>query len=158
MEQNGVQILLQSLEKKNRVLDGLIGQNAQQETLLKQEELDMEAFDRAIDSQNELLEELDRLDGGFETYYDRVREDIIANKDKYRDEILKMQQQIQQITDKIATINAGNMRNKLLAENQFKKERQAIKDSTSQTRVARNYYNNMRNLNNVAPQFYDSKK
>ena len=121
MEQSGAQILLESLEKKNRILDR-------------------------------------RIDRGFEAVYDRVREELIGNRERYRDEIARMQEQIQQITDKIVTINAGNMRNKTLAEKQFQKRRQAIGEGVSKNRVARNYYNSMNNLNYVGPQFYDNKK
>lgn len=158
MDQSSAQILLQSLEKKNHVLDLMIMQNGVQEEILKQEEFDMEAFDAAIDKQSSYVEQLEKLDRGFETVYDKVREELIANKDLYRDEIKRMKEQIQQITDKIVTLNAGNMRNKMLAENQFKKKRVAIGTGASKSRVARNYYKNMNNLNYVSPQFYDNKK
>lgn len=158
MEQSGAQILLQSLEKKNSLLDKMIAQNGVQEELLKQEEFDMDAFDAAIDKQSSYVEQLERLDQGFESVYDRFREELIVNKERYREEIRRMQEQIQQITDKVVTVNAGNMRNKMLAENQFKKKRQAIGQGASKNRAARNYYNNMNNLNYVSPQFYDNKK
>ncbi|MCH5262959.1 MAG: flagellar export chaperone FlgN [Lachnospiraceae bacterium] len=158
MDQSGAQILLQSLEKKNQLLDQMIRQNGVQEEILKQEELDMDAFDEAIDKQSSFVEQLDKLDRGFEAVYDRFREELIENKERYRDEIARMKQQIQQITDKIVTLNAGNMRNKMLAENQFKKRRQEIGTGASKSRVARNYYNSMNNLNYVSPQFYDNKK
>lgn len=158
MDQSGAQILLQSLEKKNQLLDRMIRQNGVQEEILKQDEFDMDAFDAAIDQQSSYVEQLDVLDRGFETVYDRVREELIENKEHYRDEITRMKEQIQQITDKIVTLNAGNMRNKMLAENQFKKKRQEIGTGASKNRVARNYYNSMNNLNYVSPQFYDNKK
>lgn len=158
MEQSGAQILLESLEKKNRILDRLIGQIDAQEKILKSDDFDMEAFDKALDAQGAYVEQLDRIDRGFEAVYDRVREELIGNRERYRDEIARMQEQIQQITDKIVTINAGNMRNKTLAEKQFQKRRQAIGEGVSKNRVARNYYNSMNNLNYVAPQFYDNKK
>ena len=158
MDQSGAQILLQSLEKKNQLLDRMIRQNGVQEEILKQDEFDMDAFDAAIDQQSSYVEQLDVLDQGFETVYDRVREELIENKERYRDEITRMKEQIQQITDKIVTLNAGNMRNKMLAENQFKKKRQDIGAGASKSRVAKNYYNNMNNLNYVSPQFYDNKK
>lgn len=69
-----------------------------------------------------------------------------------------MKELIQQITDKIVTLNAGNMRNKMLAENQFNRKRVAIGTGASQNKAARNYYNNMNRLNYVSPQFYDNKK
>lgn len=158
MEQNCVQILVQSLEKKNRTLNKIIEQNNLQETILKQEDFNMDAFEETVDAQNELIDELDQLDTGFEALYDRVREDMMRHKDKYRTEIAVMQELIQQITDKVVTVNAGNMRNKTLAENQFKKQRTQIRNSVSKSKVARGYYNNMNNLNSVAPQFYDNKK
>lgn len=158
MKQSGAQILLQSLEKKNGILDEMILQNKAQEELLKQENLDMDAFDKAIDRQSAYVEELDKLDNGFEAVYDRVRDELMHNKEQYRVEIAAMQKLIQAITDKIATLNAGNMRNKILAENQFKKQKQAIGSSVSKTKVARNYYNSMNHLNYVSPQFYDNKK
>lgn len=157
MNQSSAQILLQSLEKKNALLDQMILLNSEQETILKQEEFNMEAFDAAIDRQNTCLEELDKLDRGFEAVYDRVREELMQNKQHYRAEIAGMKEQIQQITDKIVTINAGNMRNKMLAENQFKKKQLAIGSGVSKNKVASNYYNSMNNLNYVKPQFYDTK-
>lgn len=158
MNRSGAQILLQSLEKKNSLLDQMIRQNSLQEGILKQEEFDMDAFDAAIDKQSAYVEELDKLDQGFEAVYDRVREELLENKDRYRPEIARMKEQIQQITDKIVTLNAGNMRNKMLAENQFKKRQLAIGSGISKNRVASNYFNNMNNLNYVSPQFYDNKK
>lgn len=158
MNQSGAQILLQSLEKKAQLLDKMIRQNSVQEGILKQEELDMDAFDEAINQQGVYLEELDRLDQGFEAVYDRVREELLQDKERYRAEITRMKELIQQITDKVVTINAGNMRNKVLAENQFKKKRISIGTGASKNKAARNYYNSMNNLNFVSPQFYDSKK
>ena len=126
MSQSGAQILLQSLEKKTKLLDDMIRQNGVQEELLKEEDLDMDAFDEAINQQGFYIEELDKLDQGFETVYDRVREELLRDKARYRMEIIRMKELIQQITDKIVTLNAGNMRNKMLAENQFNRKRVAI--------------------------------
>lgn len=158
MSQSGAQILLQSLEKKTQLLDKIIQQNSVQEDILKQDDLDMDAFDEAINKQGEYIEELDRLDQGFEAVYDRVRTELLQDKSRYRAEIARMQELIQKITDKIVTVNAGNMRNKTLAENQFQKKRTTIGTGASKNRAARNYYNSMNNLNYVSPQFYDSKK
>ena len=158
MNQSSAQILLQSLEKKNVLLDQMISLNSEQEVILKREEFDMDAFDEAINRQSACLEELDKLDHGFEAVYDRVREELMQNKERYRTEIAGMKEQIQQITDKIVTINAGNMRNKMLAENQFKRKQLAIGSGISKNKAASNYYNGMNNLNYVSPQFYDSKK
>lgn len=158
MNQNGVQILLQSLEKKNQILDQLVSHIELQEELLKQEAFPMDRLNQMLDEQGRLVEALEQLDQGFESVYDRTREEIVGNKEKYRTEIKRMQECIQQITAKIATVNAGNMRNNALMESQFKKQKRAINQSISMKKVARNYYNNMNKLNHVSPVFYDSKK
>ena len=48
MSQNIAQILMQSLEKKNQILDDIIRENALQEEILKQDELDMDALDASL--------------------------------------------------------------------------------------------------------------
>ena len=101
MSQSGAQILLQSLEKKTKLLDDMIRQNGVQEELLKEEDLDMDAFDEAINQQGFYIEELDKLDQGFETVYDRVREELL------RDMLAE-----NQFSRKRAAIGAGASRNK----------------------------------------------
>lgn len=158
MSQNIAQILLQSLEKKNQILDDIIKENELQEEILKQDVLNMDALDASLDRIGSFTEMLEKLDDGFEALYDRVRTEIMTNKFRYQAEIAGMQNYIQQITDKVVKINAARMRNQMRADSQFKKQAQQIKDATSKTRVSKNYYNSMNKLNYVSPQFYDSKK
>ena len=158
MSLSSAQVLLESLEKKSRILDAVIKENEAQELLFKQEELDIEALDASTDRMGELAEKLELLDEGFEAVYDRIREELIQNKSAYRTEIKRMQELIAEITEKVVGINAARMRNKLQAETYFKKSRQQIGKATSKIKVSQNYYNNMNRLNYVDPQFYDNKQ
>lgn len=158
MSLSSAQILVESLEKKSRILDEIIKENEAQEVLLKQDELDMEALDASADRMGELAEKLELLDEGFEAVYDRIRQELIDNKSAYRGEIRRMQELIAVITEKVVGINAARMRNKAQAENQFKKSRQQIGKAASKMKVSQSYYNNMNRLNYVGPQFYDNKK
>ncbi len=158
MSQSSVQILRESLEKKNRVLDEIIRENGVQEKILGAEELDMDALDASTDRLASLAEQLEQLDDGFEALYDRIREELVANKESYRGEIKVMQGLIGQITDKVVKINAARMRNERQAKVQFQKTRDQIGKAASKVRASRNYYNNMNRLNYVGPQFYDNKK
>lgn len=158
MSLSSAQILVESLEKKSRILDEIMKENEAQELLFKQDELDMEALDASADRMGELAEKLELLDEGFETVYDRIREELIDNKSAYRAEIKRMQELIAGITEKVVGINAARMRNKLQAEKQFKKSRQQIGSASSKMKASRNYYNNMNRLNYVDSQFYDTKK
>ena len=158
MSLSSAQILVESLEKKSRILDEIMEENEAQERLFKQEELDMEALDASTDRMGELAEKLELLDEGFESVYDRIRQELIENKSAYRTEIKRMKELIAVITEKVVSINAARMRNKLQAENRFKKSRQQIGKASSKMKVSQNYYNNMNRLNYVDPQFYDNKK
>ena len=158
MSLSSAQVLVESLEKKSRILDEIIKENEAQERLFKQEELDLEALDSSSDRMGELAEKLELLDEGFESVYDRIREELIENKQAYRVEIKRMQELIAVITEKIVSINAARMRTNIQAEQRFKKSRQQIGSASSQMKASKNYYNHMNSLNYVAPQFYDSKK
>lgn len=155
---SSAQILVESLEKKSRILDEIIKENEAQEILFKQDQLDMEALDASADRMGELAEKLELLDEGFEAVYDRIRKELIDNKSAYRAEIKRMQELIAEITEKVVGINAARMRNKTQAEKQFKKSRQQIGRATSKMKASQNYYNSMNRLNFVDPQFYDNKK
>lgn len=158
MNLSSAQILVESLEKKSRILDEIIRENETQELLFKQEDLDMEALDASSDRMGELADKLELLDEGFESVYDRIRQELIDNKAAYRDEIRRMQALIAEITEKVVGINAARMRNKLQAENHFKKSRQQIGSVSSKMKASQNYYNNMNRLSYVDSQFYDTKK
>lgn len=158
MSLSSAQVLVESLEKKSRILDEIIKENDVQERLFKRETLDMEALDASADRMGELAEKLELLDEGFEAVYDRIRKELIENKSVYRTEIKRMQELIAEITEKVVGINAARMRNKMQAEKQFKKSRQQIGSASSKIRASQNYYNNMNRLNYVDPQFYDNKK
>ncbi len=158
MSLSSAQILVESLEKKNRILDEVIRENETQELLFQRDELDMEALDASADRMGELAEKLELLDEGFEAVYDRIRAELIDNKSAYRAEIKRMQELIAEITDKVVGINAARMRNKQQAEIRFRKSRQQIGRASSKMKASQNYYNNMNGLHYVDPQFYDSKK
>ena len=157
MSQSSIQVLVESLEKKSRLLDDIIRENDVQENIFKQEELDMDALNASTDRISSLAEALEKLDDGFEAVYDRTREELIANKAAYRGEIARMQKLIGEITDKVVRVNAARMRNKMRADQQFKKSREQIGKASSKMKVSKNYYNSMNNLHYVSPQFYDSK-
>lgn len=158
MNQSSIQVLVESLEKKSRLLDDIMRENDTQEDILKQEELDLDALNASTDKIGSLTEALEKLDDGFEAVYDRTREELIANKAAYRGDIARMQKLIGEITDKVVRINAARMRNKLRADQQFKKSREQIGQASSKMKVSKNYYSSMNNLHYVSPQFYDSKK
>lgn len=155
---SSAQVLVESLEKKSRILDEIIKENEVQELLFKQEQLDLEALDASADKMGGFAEKLELLDEGFEAVYERIRQELLGNRQAYRAEIKRMQELIAEITEKVVAVNAARMRNKQQAEVRFKASRQEIGKAASKIRANQHYYNTMNRLSYVDPQFYDSKK
>ena len=95
-----------------------------QTEILKKETFDMEAFDRTVDEKDAFVTELIKLDEGFESLYDRIKEEFARDKSSYAGQIKHLQKLISEITDKNVSIQAEESRNKAMLENYFAKERQ----------------------------------
>ena len=98
------------------------------------------------------------MDDGFEQVYQRIREILAKEKDTYRDEIKKMQELIREITDKSATVQTQELRNRELAVQKFSSIKKEIKKARTTTKAASQYYKNMAKMNVVDSQFLDQKK
>ena len=147
-----------SLKKKLQILDELTDYTTQQQELLKVEELDYEAFDRLVDQKEPLIEKIMELDQGFETVYDRIKEQLLGNKEQYAAQIRALQSLIGELTDKSVKLQTMEQRNKSAVEQQFRKSREKIRQGRQNKQAALNYYKNMNNANYVPPQFLDDKK
>ena len=130
----------------------------QQQELLKVEELDYEAFDRLVDQKDPLIQRIMELDQGFETVYDRIKEQLLGNKEQYAAQIKALQSLIGELTDKSVKLQTMEQRNKSAIEQQFRKSREKIRQGRQNKQAALNYYKNMNNSNYVPPQFLDDKK
>lgn len=155
---NYIQILEQDLKKKNQILDAVIQINQVQKDALEDPNLDPDDFDEIVEEKGKLIDSLEHLDEGFEQIYARVREELMDNKEAYRDEIRRMQELIRQITDKTATIQADEQRNKVLMSQKFVAVKQQLREIRSSQKVVNEYYQNMMKSKFMAPQFLDNKK
>ncbi len=151
-------MLEDSLVKKLAILRDIDKENEiQREILSNSEDVDQEAFDRTLDKKGEYIDQLNALDDGFQTLYDRVKKDIEGNKDKYAEQIKRLQKLIHDITDMSASIQAQELRNKNLAENYFCVQRQKLHSGRQASSVAFNYYRTMNKFKDVPPQYLDKK-
>ena len=123
---NYLSVLEDSLKKKLQILDELTDYTTQQQELLKVEELDYEAFDRLVDQKEPLIEKIMELDQGFETVYDRIKEQLLGNKEQYAAQIRALQSLIGELTDKSVKLQTMEQRNKSAVEQQFRKSRKKI--------------------------------
>lgn len=151
-------ILIQSLQKKVKVLDDITEKNKEQRQILEKDELDMDAFEQNVKEKSELVEQINFLDDGFEELYARIKPVIEQEKEAHREEILLMKQLITQITEKSVNIQSEEVRNRSLVEHRFSQERRQIKSRKTSSTVANQYYKSMTKLNYVDAQFMDKKK
>ncbi|WMC93886.1 flagellar protein FliT [Kineothrix sp. MB12-C1] len=158
MIENYLQVLEQSLYKKIDILSRIQDVSIKQEYLLKKEEVSAEAFDASIDEKQLLIEELERLDEGFEALYNHVKEQLSVGKEKYSNQISRLQGLITKVTEKSVAIQTQETRNNKLAKSYFTIERKNIQKNRTSSKAALNYYKSMNNSQSISPQFMDKKK
>ena len=152
-----VKILIESLEKKKRILQALQEENKKQEEAIKKNS-DIAEFDAIVAYKEKLIEGIQVLDNGFENVYQRVREELISQKAVYREEIARMQTLISEIMDLSVSVQATEQRNKQLVEYYFSYARGKIKQAKKSVRVASEYYKSMNRLNYGDSSLLDKKK
>ena len=158
MEQTYIDIMIQSLNKKIKVLDEIMELNMLQKSQLENDKTPIEEFDTTVEQKSKCIEQLDLLDSGFDKLYGRVAVELKAHKSDYTEQIKAMQNCIRQITDKSMEIQAQEARNKELMTRKFAFVKESARNVRTSSKVATQYYKNMMQLNYVAPQFMDNKK
>lgn len=159
MEKNEyIPIMLQSLKKKNRILDVIAQLNLRQKEELENPALDPDDFDKTIEEKAECIEELETLDAGFQELFEKVRGELNGNQEFYRSEIAEMQDYIRKLTEKSADIQVEEARNKELMRQKFASIRSQVKEVRKSQKVVNQYYKNMMKSNYIEPQFTDTKK
>lgn len=158
MQETYIQIMLQSLEKKSKVLDQIIQLNEQQKTVLESADSPVEDFDETVEKKSAFIEQMEQLDSGFEKLYDRVREELQTNKDTYKDQIRKMQEYIRAVTDKSVQIQTQEARNKELMTSRFARVKKQARQVRANSKATSSYYQSMSRTSVIDPQFMDDKK
>lgn len=62
----------------------------------------MEELDANMEQKDGLIQKLTALDDGFETLYERVKEQLSTNKDAYKNQIKRIQELITKVTEKVS--------------------------------------------------------
>lgn len=156
-QSNYVSLLIDSLKKKQTLLDEIGLTNERLKQVLKDDRFDPEVFDAIGEEKRILVEEINKLDIGFETLYSRVKDELATNKDAYSTQIQTMQELIQSIVDAVTSIEVDEKRMKTEVEQQFSHIKQAVKQTRKNSAAVNNYYKSMQKLD-FEPQFMDKKK
>ena len=158
MAENYLLIMIQSLKKKIQVLNCIIDANDRQKNGLEDPNLDPDDFDKIVEEKSKYIEQLDLLDSGFDKLFARVREELDTKRAAYVGEIKEMQTLIQRITEKSNRIQVQEARNKDLMTQKFSKIHKQVRDVRVSQQAVNQYYQNMKKINFIDPQFMDNKQ
>lgn len=150
-------LMIDSLNKKIHLLEKIQEVNVHQKQIVSDARFEMEELDATVEEKGRYIDEINKLDDGFEALYERVREALQENKSQYSQQISVMQKLIQRVVELSASIEAEEKRIKAGVENQFSKVKQAVKETRKNSKAVSNYYKNMTKLDSE-PQFMDKKK
>ena len=153
-----INMLIESQEKKLELLDRVIELDKEQETIVTGDKPDMEALNANLTAKGALVDELNKLDEGFDSVYAKVREELINNKEAHKSEIGRLQELIRQIMDKTADIEAMEARSKINVETFLKRRKKELREGRNSIQAASVYSANMRRAYDTSPFFVDNKK
>lgn len=158
MSETYLAIMLQSLKKKEQVLDEIIRLNDLQKKQLTDQATPVDDFDKTVEDKSACIAQLDQLDSGFEKLYAQVQEELQTNKEQYADTIRELQKRIRSVTDKSIMIQAQEARNKDLMMQKFTTVRKHAKDVRANSKAITGYYKTMTHSGYMDSRYMDGKK
>ena len=155
---NYLELMKDSLVKKERVLTSILELTELQESLLNEAEFDDEAFDSVITKKSLLIEEVNKLDEGLELTYKRSSDKVKKNPVAYSKSIEKLQALIRLLVDKGVEIETAERRNQTKFDLKVSKSREKIKNYNLGSNAVTKYYSNMSGNTGETTYFVDQKK
>ena len=146
-----------SLKIKKDILTQLVELNEAQKEIFLNGHFTEEAFRSNIDSKDELVSKLIKMDEGFNSLFNRVKEELDGNRTAYSSEIAQLQSLIREITELSARVETQEARNKLIVQDYFMNMKRDVRNAKQNAKMANTYYKNMNKIN-YEPHFMDKKK
>ena len=160
MENTGtyVKIMQESLARKQKYLSEILALTKTQTELAVAEEFDEDAFSKTVEEKEVLINNINEIDKGFSSVYDRVRLEIQADPAAYRMELLDIQAKIKACVDTGMEIEATEERNRAALEQAFATKFKGLRQVKQSKSVANRYYQSMANGMVNDSLLYDKKK
>ncbi|MCI8669496.1 MAG: flagellar protein FliT [Lachnospiraceae bacterium] len=155
---NYITILIDSLNKKIKLLDYILVENKRQQLSVSSEKMDEELFQETMAKKEDYINQINEIDQGFETVYHHVQKELSENAGQYKDEISELKELISVITQKSMEVQLSEKRNEQLITKKFSDIRKEIHKSKNVSKVATDYYKTMSKTSIVEPQYLDKKK
>ena len=138
--------MIESLTKKSEILDTLIRKNEAQHDCVagkEYEEIDWDAFNLIVAEKQIAIDRIVKMDEGFQSLYDRVKEQLSEDRSKYADKIKEIQKLIEKVTGQGIKITTGEERNRKIIEKVFGNRKKEIKRTRNSLKVANSYAQTM---------------
>lgn len=158
MTENYLNILEESLQKKLQVMAKIQDYNLRQQEIFRSDNVELDKFDEYVAEKGALIDELTALDNGFETLYGKVAEELADNRERYAEQIKRLQELVSRVTEESVGIQAQEARNKKLVEDYFRRERNSLNRNRKSSKAAYDYYKSMSQTNVVQSRFMDNKQ
>jgi trans-aconitate methyltransferase len=156
--ENYLQIMIDSLVQKEELLKQIVDYNEKQQAIITAAEFDDQAFEQNLSDKGELVEKILKLDEGFNSVFNRVKDEVQHNKAKFKQPLQRLKELVSAVTDMGVRIQAQELRNKQLVEKRFAQMRKELSNAKRATSKANAYYKNANKLNNYESHFLDQKK
>jgi len=151
-------LLTDTIQKKEKLLEELILDTIKQSSCFKGEDFDEEAFDSLYEEKMAALRQIEVLDEGFLSLYERMKDELKFERYTYETEIKHLQERIKKITEKGIKLQQLENDNKLKFERMIQLKRSKIKEYNVSKKSAAAYYNNMMKQFSGDSVFYTQKK
>lgn len=153
-----IRMMMDILNKKETHLEKILEYTTRQEEILKGEVFSEEEFDALIEKKQGLIQKIEEFDEGFQSVYNRMAEELAANKEQYKEQILTMQEQILRVTDLGVRLTTLEQKNRAGLELRLRDRKKGIKQFKVSKQTADKYYKNMIGMQTGASYFMDKKK
>lgn len=157
MTESYITILEDSLDKKLEILDAVEALNVQQSAIVDAAAFDAEAFGKIVEQKAALVDKLNVMDQGFQLVYNNVKAELDGNRDRYAQEIKRIQGKITLVMEKSGHLMTEEQRNKEKIKKRFSERRREISSVKKNQQYAANYYKTMNKVTSE-PVFVDKKK
>ncbi len=141
-----IQIMIESLNKKSELLDRIIRNNEEQHECVADktfDDINWDSFNLIVAQKQASIDRIVKMDEGFQSLYDRVKEQLNTDRDRYADKIKEMQRLISVITEQGVKISTGEERNRKIIDKVFGDRKSEIKRTRSSLQVASSYAQTM---------------
>ena len=153
-----VSALQDSLKNKYEALQKVYDATKKQQEAVSGEELNIDAFETAVEEKESLLQRIQDLDDGFNSIYTKIGDALHQQKQQYKPQILEMQNMLRTMTDLGVKIQALEQKNKNRFEGLVAKKRHEIRNFQANNRTANTYNQHMANQHQQWQTYFLDKK